>query len=69
MNWLTPEQINEAAMMVFELFDNKDKMVGYKRISDIFGVTYDYSHDGIHWITPKPPLNILIEHTSSKGQK
>ncbi len=55
--------------MIFELFDNKNKIVGYKRISDTFGITYDYSYDGIHWITPKPPLDILIEHTSSKEQK
>ena len=51
--------------MLFELFNKKSETVGYKRISSVFGVAYDYSHDGIHWVTPKIPGNVLIEHTSS----
>ena len=55
--------------MIFELFNDKGKHIGYKRVSPVFGVPYDYSHDGVKWDTPKIPFNVLIEHAFSKEKE
>ena len=58
----------ETYRMIFELFNNEGNRVGYKRVSSVFGVPYDYSYDGEKWDTPKIPANVLIMHAFSKEQ-
>ncbi len=50
--------------MTFTLF-NKKKTVGYKRVSGIFGVSYDYSNDNKNWLILKYPNSVAIKHTHS----
>ena len=53
-------------MIEFALFDKNGKMVGYKRISESFGILHDYSYDGKIWKTPQHSCECLISHALVK---
>lgn len=51
-------------MREFELLDENGKIVGYRRISNVFGICHDYSYDRISWQTPTKSYECLISHQS-----
>jgi len=51
-------------MSEFELLDENGKTVGYRRISNVFGICHDYSYDRIDWQTPTKQYECLIPHKS-----